>query len=65
MKNRKKQRHNRKIKEEMLDRKDMCGLNDPTPYEAVKEIIKEFKKKQCQMQQQYITLQMALKSDLQ
>ena len=65
MKNRKKQRHNRKIKEEMLDRKDMCGLNDPTPYEAVKEIIKEFKKKQCQMQQQYITLQMALKRDLQ
>ena len=65
MKNRKKQRYNRKIKEEMLDRKDACGLNDPTPYEAVKEIIKEFKKKQCQMQQQYITLQMALKRDLQ
>lgn len=65
MKNRKKQRHNRRIKEELLDRKDMCGLNDPTPYEAVKEIIKEFKKKQCQMQQQYITLQMALKRDLQ
>lgn len=65
MKNRRKQRHNRKVKEEMLDRKDMCGLNDPTPYEAVKEIIKEFKKKQCQMQQQFITLQMALKRDLQ
>ena len=65
MKNRKKQRHNRRIKEELLDRKDMCGLNDLTPYEAVKEIIKEFKKKQCQMQQQYITLQMALKRDLQ
>ena len=65
MKNRKKQRHNRRIKEELLDRKDMCGLNDPTPYEAVKEIIKEVKKKQCQMQQQYITLQMALKRDLQ
>lgn len=65
MKNRKKQRHNRKIKEEFLDRKDMCGLNDPTPYETVKEILKEFKKKQCQMQQQYITLQMALKRDLQ
>ena len=41
MKNRKKQRHNCKIKEELLDRKDMCGLNDPTPYEAVKEIIKD------------------------
>lgn len=49
MKNRNKQRRNRKIKEEMLDRKDMCGLNDTTPYEAVKEIIEEFKKKQCQM----------------
>ena len=45
MKNRNKQRYNRRIKEEMLDRKDMCGLNDPTPYEAVKEIIKEFKKR--------------------
>ena len=65
MKNRRKQRHNRKVKEEMLDRKDMCGLNDPTPYEAVKEIIKEFKKKQCQLQQQFTTLQMALKRDLQ
>ena len=41
MKNRKKQRHNRRIKKELLDRKDMCGLNDPTPYEAVKEIIKD------------------------
>lgn len=49
MMNRKKQRHNRKIKEKLLDRKDMCRLNDPTPYEAVKEIIKEFKKKQCQI----------------
>lgn len=65
MKNREKQRHNRRVKEEMLDRKDMCGLNDPTPYEAVKEIIKEFKKKQCQMQQLYTTLQTALKKDLQ
>lgn len=46
MKNRNKQRHNRKIKEEMLERKDIYGLNDPTPYEAVKKIIKEFKKKQ-------------------
>ncbi len=44
MKNREKQRHNRRVKEEMLERKDTCGLNDPTPYEAVKEIIKEFKK---------------------
>lgn len=49
MKKRKKQRHNRRIKEKMLDIKNMCGVNDPTPHEAVKEIIKEFKKKQCQM----------------
>lgn len=46
MKNRKKQRHNRRIKEKMLDSKNLCGVNDPTPYEAVKEIIKEFKKRQ-------------------
>lgn len=43
MKNRNRQRHNRRVKEEMLDLKDMCGVKDPTPYEAVKEIIKEFK----------------------
>ena len=46
MKNRKSQRHNRRIKEEMLERKNLCGVNNPTPYEAVKEIIKEFKKRQ-------------------
>lgn len=43
MKNRDRQRHNRRVKEEMLDLRDMCGVKDPTPYEAVKEIIKEFK----------------------
>ena len=43
MKNRNRQRHNRRVKEEMLDLKDMCGVKDPTPYEAVKKIIKEFK----------------------
>ena len=46
MKKREKQRNNRRIKEEMLNYKDICGLNDPTPNEAVKELIKEFKKKQ-------------------
>ena len=35
MKNRERQRANRRIKEEMLSFKDMCGVNDPTPYEAV------------------------------
>lgn len=49
MKKRNKQRANRKIKEEMINRKDMCGINDPTPYESVKVIIKEFKRKQCQV----------------
>ena len=49
MKKRDKQRHNRKIKEEILERKTLYGANDPTPYEAVKEIIKEFKRGQCQM----------------
>ena len=43
MKNRDRQRHNRRVKEEMLDLRNMCGIIDPTPYEAVKEIIKEFK----------------------
>ena len=43
MKNRNRQRHNRQVKEEMLSLKDRCGINDPTPYEAVKEIIKEFR----------------------
>ena len=45
MKNRKKQRANRRIKEEMIDIIDTCGVKDPTPYEAVKELIKEFNKK--------------------
>lgn len=43
-KNRERQRANRRLKEEMLDLKDACGVNDPTPREAVKEIINEFRK---------------------
>ena len=43
MKNRNKQRLNRKIKQEILDSRDSCGVNDPTPYEAVKEIIKKLR----------------------
>lgn len=43
MKNRLRQRANRKLKEELLDLKDMCGVNDPTPYEAVKEIVNEMR----------------------
>lgn len=40
MKNRNKQRLNRKRKEERLERRDICGVYDPTPYEAVKNLIK-------------------------
>ena len=43
MKNRNRQRANRKLKEEMLSLRDSCGVKDPTPYEAVKEIINEMK----------------------
>ena len=41
MKTRAKQRANRKLKLAMLDRRDACGVYDPTPYEAVKEMIEE------------------------
>lgn len=43
MKNRKKQRINRKIKnkEEMLDKKNLYGYMDLTPYEAVLSIRKK------------------------
>jgi hypothetical protein len=44
MKKRTKQRANRRLKEEMLELRDSCGAKDPTPYEAVREIIREFKK---------------------
>lgn len=43
MKNRNRQRLNRRIKQEMLDLRDSCGVKDPTPYEAVKEMIKELR----------------------
>ena len=41
MKTRARQRANRKLKLVMLDRRDACGVKDPTPYEAVKEMIEE------------------------
>lgn len=44
MRNRKKQRENRRLKYELLDLKDICGINDPTPYEAVKKIIRTSRK---------------------
>lgn len=43
MKNRIRQRTNRRIKEEMLDSKNAGGFHDPTPYEAVKQIIRKNK----------------------
>ena len=45
MKNRIRQRSNRRIKEEILDLKNSCGFYDPTPYEAVKQIIREEREK--------------------
>ena len=44
MKNRDRQRHNRRVKEELLDLRNMSGVKDPTPYEAVKEMIEENKR---------------------
>ena len=43
MKNRKRQRANRRIKEELLELRDSCGVKDPTPYEAIKLIIRNQK----------------------
>lgn len=49
MKNRNRQRRNRAIKEEMIKIKDSCGINDPTPHEAVILILKDMhKRKRCQ-----------------
>ena len=39
MKNRNRQRINRRIKEEMLNPKNEYGAKDPTAYEAVRSII--------------------------
>ena len=45
MKKRDRQRLNRKMKEEMLDAKNLYGKRDPTPYNAVRNIILEKYKK--------------------
>ena len=44
MKKRTRQRANRRLKEEMLELRDSCGVKDPTPYEAVKNTINEIRK---------------------
>lgn len=43
MKNRERQRANRKLKEDRLALRDYCGIKDPTPYEAVKNMIRQEK----------------------
>ena len=50
MKNRERQRQNRKRKEEMLNVRNEYGNCDPTPYEAVKNIILENKRKRRRCQ---------------
>ncbi len=45
MKRRDRQRANRRIKEEILEIRNEYGVKDPTPYEAIKELKKEFNKK--------------------
>ena len=46
MKNRDRQRVNRRIKGMMLSVANEYGVADPTPYEAVKEYIRELRKKE-------------------
>ncbi len=42
MKSRAKIKENRRLKrEQLLDTRDFCGIKDPTPYQAVKNIIKK------------------------
>ena len=49
MKSRAKIKENRRRKrEELLDRRDFCGIKDPTPYQAVKNIVNQQKQKQKQ-----------------
>ena len=44
MKNRNRQRLNRRLKEEFVSLRDSCGVKDPTPHEAVKKLINELRK---------------------
>ncbi len=41
MRNRKVQRELKRRGEEKLDMRDSCGVNDPTPYYAVQNMIRE------------------------
>ena len=61
MKSRERQRANRRLKEELLDLKDSCGVNDPTPFEAVREIIQEFRKNKEKGEQKKWIIQRSLK----
>ena len=42
---------NRRIVNELLSLKDICGTKDPTPYEAVKEIVRMSKNQLNKKQQ--------------
>lgn len=53
MKSRERQRANRRIKEELLNLRDECGVKDPTPYEAVKELLNEFRRPNERRNQKY------------
>lgn len=45
MRDRSKQRANRRMKQEFLDMRNNVGILDPTPYQAVKNMVNEEKKK--------------------
>ena len=44
MKNREKQRANRRMKQEFLSMRNDMGIKDPTPYHAVKHMVEQEKK---------------------
>ena len=44
MKNREKQRANRRMKQEFLSMRNDMGIKDPTPYYAVKHMVEQEKK---------------------
>ncbi len=39
-KNRVRQRENRRHKEDKIELRDFCGMKDPTPFEAVRNMIR-------------------------
>lgn len=45
MRDRSKQRANRRMKQEFIDMRNNVGILDPTPYHAVKNMVNEEKRK--------------------